>query len=43
MTPSQRRPSDRARAITRSIPVSDSSIERFTFLRLWVSDAERKS
>src|SRR5215208_6049706 len=42
MTPSHRSPASRARAITRSSPDSDSSIERLTFLRLWVSDAERK-
>ena len=43
MTPSQRRPSPRARASTASRPVSDSSIERLTFLRLWVSEALRKT
>ena len=32
----------RARASTRSSPTSDSSIERLTFLRLCVSDADRK-
>ena len=42
ITPSQRSPSSRARSITASRPASDSSIERLTFLRLWVSDAERK-
>ncbi len=41
MTPSQRSPSSRARATVRSIPCSDSSTERFTFLRLWVSLADR--
>src|SRR5215218_7685805 len=43
MTPSQRRPSSRARPSTRSSPASDSSIERLTFLRLWVSEADRKT
>src|SRR3954470_20713910 len=43
MTPSQRRPASRARPSTRSRPLSDSSIERLTFLRLWVSDALRKT
>ena len=42
MTPSQRSPSPRAAAITASSPTSDSSIERFTFFWLWVSDADRK-
>ena len=41
ITPSQRRPSSRARATVRSIPCSDSSTERFTFFWLWVSLAER--
>ena len=31
------------RASVRSSPASDSSIERLTFLRLWVSEAERKT
>ena len=35
-------PSARARPITRSSPSSDSSTERFTFFRLWVSVADRK-
>src|SRR3954465_13833244 len=43
MTPSQRRPALRARGITRSSPASDSSTERLTFLRLWVSLALRKT
>src|SRR5688500_12199681 len=43
ITPSQRSPSARARAITRSSPLSDSSIERLTFSRLCVSEAERKT
>src|SRR3954452_6426033 len=43
MTPSQRSPSSRAWVSTRSSPDSDSSIERLTFLRLWVSDALRKT
>ena len=43
ITPSQRSPSARARPSTRSSPVSDSSIERLTFLRLCVSEAERKT
>src|SRR3954452_8010636 len=43
MTPSQRSPASRARGSTRSSPASDSSIERLTFLRLWVSDALRKT
>src|SRR4051794_18131347 len=43
MTPSQRSPSSRARPRTRSRPASDSSIERLTFLRLWVSEALRKT
>src|SRR3954447_20889954 len=43
MTPSQRRPASRARGSTRSSPLSDSSIERLTFLRLWVSLADRKT
>ena len=42
ITPSQRSPASRARATTRSSPASDSSIERFTFLRLCVSLADRK-
>ncbi len=42
MTPSQRSPSARARSITRSRPDSDSSIDLFTFFRLWVSEADRK-
>src|SRR3712207_2546460 len=42
ITPSQRRPASRARGSTRSRPLSDSSIERLTFLRLCVSDALRK-
>src|SRR4051812_2200877 len=42
ITPSQRSPASSARAITRSSPASDSSTERFTFLRLCVSLAERK-
>src|SRR3954453_2432925 len=41
ITPSQRSPASRARATTRSMPASDSSTERFTFLRLWVSLADR--
>ena len=43
MTASQRRPSSRAWPSTRSRPTSDSRIERLTFLRLWVSDADRKT
>ncbi len=43
MTPSQRSPSARARPRTRSSPPSDSSIERLTFLRLCVSEADRKT
>src|SRR4051794_29313318 len=43
MTPSQRSPASRARGRTRSRPLSDSSIERLTFLRLWVSLALRKT
>ena len=43
ITPSQRSPASRARASTRSSPVSDSSIERLTFLRLWVSVADRNT
>src|SRR3954468_11628341 len=43
MTPSQRRPSSRARPSTRARPASDSSTERLTFLRLWVSEALRKT
>src|SRR3954470_24721246 len=43
MTPSQRSPASRARGSTRSSPLSDSSIERLTFLRLWVSLALRKT
>src|SRR3954466_10629612 len=43
MTPSQRRPASRARGSTRSRPASESSIERLTFLRLWVSLALRKT
>ena len=44
ITPSQRSPSAarRARPSARG-PSSDSAIERLTFLRLWVSDAERKT
>ena len=42
ITPSQRRPSDRARANVRSSPASDSATERPTFFWLWVSDADRK-
>src|SRR3954471_9214757 len=41
ITPSQRNPASRARATTRAMPASDSSTERFTFLRLWVSLADR--
>src|SRR4051795_12206178 len=41
ITPSQRSPASRARATTRSMPASDSSTERFTFMRLWVSLADR--
>ena len=41
MTASQRRPSARARAKVRCRPASDSATERPTFLRLWVSEAER--
>ena len=41
ITPSQRSPASRAFATTRSSPDSDSSIDRFTFLRLCVSLAER--
>jgi len=40
MTPSQRSPSARARPSTTSKPASDSPIERLTFLRLWVSEAD---
>ena len=36
-------PRARARPSTRSSPLSDSSIERLTFLRLCVSDADRKT
>ena len=43
ITPSQRSPSSRARASTRSSPSSDSSIERLTFWRLCVSLALRKT
>ncbi len=43
MTPSQRRPAALARASTASMPASDSAIERLTFLRLWVSEADRKT
>src|SRR3954451_10689806 len=43
MTPSQRRPDSRARGSTFSRPPSDSSTERLTFLRLWVSLALRKT
>ena len=43
MTPSHRSPSARARPSTRSRPASDSSTERLTLLRLWVSDALRKT
>src|SRR5215210_3419007 len=43
MTPSQRSPGSRARPSRRSSPASDSSTERFTFLRLWVSEALRKT
>jgi len=43
MTPSQRSPSARARPSTSARPASDSAIERFTFLRLWVSDADMKT
>src|SRR3954447_4524840 len=43
MTPSQRRPASRARGSTRSRPLSDSSTERLTFLRLWVSLALRNT
>src|SRR3954451_20206602 len=43
MTPSQRRPASRARGRTFSSPASDSSTERLTFLRLWVSLADRKT
>src|SRR5438094_1931464 len=43
ITPSQRRPASRARGRTRSSPVSDSSTERLTFLRLCVSEALRKT
>ena len=43
ITPSQRRPSARARPSTRSSPVSDSSTERFTFARLCDSVADRKT
>jgi hypothetical protein len=42
ITPSQRRSCSRAVAIVRSRPESDSSIGRLTFLRLCVSEAERK-
>ena len=42
ITPSQRRP-PRARAQHPLEPGSDSSIERLTFLRLWVSEAERNT
>ena len=41
--PSQRSPASRARAITRSSPTSDSSIERFTLARLCDSEADRKT
>ncbi len=41
ITPSQRSPASRARAVTRSIPLSDSSTDRFTFFRLCVSEADR--
>ena len=40
MTASQRRPAFRARASTASRPCSDSAIERLTFSRLWVSEAD---
>ena len=40
ITPSQRSPSARARPSTASRPASDSAIERLTFLRLCVSDAD---
>ena len=43
ITPSQRTPAARARASTASRPASDSAIERLTFLRLWVSDADMKT
>ena len=42
MTPSQRSPSSRARPRTASRPASDSAIERLTFLRLWVSEADEE-
>ena len=43
MTPSQRSSAARARASTASSPASDSAIERLTFLRLCVSDADRNT
>ena len=43
MTPSRRSPSSPARASVASSPLSDSSIERLTLWRLWVSEAERKT
>ena len=43
MTASQRRPASRARASTRSSPVSDSSTERLTLASLWLSVADRKT
>ena len=42
ITPSQRTPASRAAPIVPSRSASDSAIERLTFLRLWVSEAERK-
>ena len=42
ITPSQRRPSARARAKVRRRPSSDSATERPTFFWLCVSDADRK-
>jgi len=43
ITPSQRSPAARARPSTTSSPASDSATERLTFLRLCVSDADRKT
>src|SRR4051794_16072428 len=42
ITPSHRRPASRAAPIVPSRSASDSAIERLTFLRLCVSEAERK-
>ena len=43
ITPSQRSPASRAPSRVSSSPFSDSSTERFTFLWLCVSEAERKT